>query len=54
MKKHVFEILLVVTIIFILASCKTPRYAYAPSAHNVPVITQKAMVKSVHFIQTIL
>ena len=41
MKKHIFEILLIVTILFILASCKTPRYAYSPSAHNVPVITQK-------------
>ena len=27
--------------IIIFAACQTPRYAYSPSAHNVPVITQK-------------
>ena len=28
-------------ILVILASCNTPRYAYSPSAHNVPVLAKK-------------
>ena len=41
MKKYLFNILLVISILFILASCNTPRYVYSPSAHNVPVLTKK-------------
>ncbi|MCY7290965.1 MAG: hypothetical protein LH615_02175 [Ferruginibacter sp.] len=41
MKKYIFNILLVISILFILASCNTPRYIYSPSAHNVPVLTKK-------------
>lgn len=40
MNKYIFNILLVISILFILASCKTPRYAYSPSATNVPVLTK--------------
>lgn len=32
---------LTVIAIAVLSSCGTPRYAYSPVAHNVPVITQK-------------
>ena len=41
MKKYIFNILLFISILFILASCNTPRYVYSPSAHNVPVLTKK-------------
>ena len=39
MKKK--RILFVLLILVILASCNTPRYAYSPSAHNVPVLAKK-------------
>ena len=30
-----------VAMVLIMVSCNTPRYIYSPSAHNVPVLTQK-------------
>lgn len=39
MKKNLLPGL--IFIIFIAASCTTPRYIYSPSAHNVPVLTKK-------------
>jgi len=39
MKKKLLPLLF--PVIIISASCNTPRYAYSPSAHNVPVLTQK-------------
>ncbi|HNJ93253.1 MAG TPA: hypothetical protein PLS65_00695, partial [Ferruginibacter sp.] len=39
MKKQ--RILFVLLSLVILASCNTPRYAYSPSAHNVPVLAKK-------------
>lgn len=41
MKKNIFDLLLVIIVLFILASCNTPRYIYSPAAHNVPVLTQQ-------------
>src|SRR5690349_17462937 len=32
--------------IIVFASCDTPRYAYSPTAHNVPVFTQKGDTKA--------
>jgi len=32
---------LVAHVFFLLSSCYTPRYVYSPTAHNVPVLTQK-------------
>ena len=28
-------------LLFFFSACKAPRYAYSPSAHNAPVLTQK-------------
>jgi hypothetical protein len=39
--KKVFCIFNFAVSIFYLASCYTPRYVYSPSAHNVPVFTNK-------------
>ncbi|MEP7256607.1 MAG: hypothetical protein ABI666_12580 [Ferruginibacter sp.] len=41
MKKNLFPRFIFVSIVFIMASCNTPRYIYSPSAHNVPVLTKK-------------
>lgn len=38
--RNLLSSLLVLSIV-IFASCSTPRYAYAPAAHNVPVLTAK-------------
>lgn len=38
--KPVFAVISLSSLLFFTA-CETPRYAYSPSAHNVPVITQK-------------
>ncbi|CAN5865875.1 hypothetical protein BH11BAC4_BH11BAC4_21100 [soil metagenome] len=35
------RIVLTVITLLVLASCSTPRFAYSPNAHNVPVFTQK-------------
>jgi len=32
--------------LWLLASCDTPRYAYSPTAHNVPVFTEKGDTKA--------
>jgi len=39
MKKQ--TLLLLSTGLILLASCRSPRYAYSPSAHNVPVLAKK-------------
>ena len=41
MKMNLSPCLFLTFIIFIAASCSTPRYIYSPSAHNVPVLTKK-------------
>jgi hypothetical protein len=41
MKMNLSSCLFLTSIIFIAASCSIPRYIYSPSAHNVPVLTQK-------------
>jgi hypothetical protein len=41
MKKYIFYFLLIVCVLFKLASCNTPRHIYSPVAHNVPVLTKK-------------
>lgn len=41
MKKNFLPCLILMFMIFIAASCTTPRYIYSPSAHNVPVLTKK-------------
>jgi hypothetical protein len=41
MKKNQLPGILFTCIIYIFTSCSTPRYIYSPSAHNVPVLTQK-------------
>ena len=38
MKRQLFPLFI---LIIIAASCSTPRYAYSPSAHNVPVLIKK-------------
>jgi hypothetical protein len=40
-KKNLLPALIFICTTIIAASCKTPRYIYSPSAHNVPVLTQK-------------
>jgi hypothetical protein len=39
--KKLFYIFNFAFLIFNLTACYTPRYVYSPSAHNVPVLTQK-------------
>jgi len=39
--KNLFFPALFIVLIFIAASCDTPRYIYSPAAHNVPVLTKK-------------
>ena len=41
MKKNLLPCLIFISTIIISASCTTPRYIYSPSAHNVPLLTQK-------------
>jgi hypothetical protein len=41
MKKYVFPVLLIISLVILLLSCNTPRHAYSPAAHNVPVLTKK-------------
>jgi len=41
MKKNILDLLLLVIVLLILASCNTPRHIYSPVAQNVPVLTQK-------------
>ncbi len=41
MKKNLLPIVIFISLTIIAASCNTPRYIYSPSAHNVPVLTQK-------------
>lgn len=41
MKIRTVPVLLCAAIVFIAASCTTPRYVYSPAAHNVPVLTKK-------------
>lgn len=41
MKRNLLPCLIFICIIFFAGSCNTPRYIYSPSAHNVPVLTQK-------------
>ena len=41
MRKNLLSGLIFVSIIIFAASCNTPRYIYAPSAHNAPVLTKK-------------
>ncbi len=41
MKDRILSGLIFICIIAIATSCKTPRYAYSPSATNVPVLTKK-------------
>lgn len=41
MKTNLLPALILICITFVAASCNTPRYIYSPTAHNVPVLTQK-------------
>lgn len=41
MKKNLITGLFFISILLIATSCTSPRYAYSPSAHNVPVLTKK-------------
>lgn len=41
MKQYPVPVLLICHLIFLAASCNTPRYIYSPAAHNVPVLTKK-------------
>lgn len=34
-------VLAVISLIIVFASCNTPRYAYSPTAHNVPILTRQ-------------
>ena len=35
------RVLLAIITVISLASCDTPRYAYSPTAHNVPVLVKQ-------------
>lgn len=39
------KFLCVIILVAMLASCETPRYAYSPTAHNVPVFTKQGDTK---------
>lgn len=41
LKINHLSLALLILSLFALASCSTPRYAYSPSAHNVPVLEKK-------------
>lgn len=41
MKTTVSYSFLILIVLVVAVSCSTPRYAYSPSAHNVPVLTKK-------------
>jgi hypothetical protein len=41
MNKYIFHALVIISMIILLVSCDTPRHAYSPAAHNVPVLTKK-------------
>lgn len=52
MKNRILSGLIFICIIVIATSCKTPRYAYSPSATNVPVLTKKGDSKIGAFYST--
>lgn len=41
MKKNLSPYLVLIFMIFVAASCNTPRHIYSPAAQNVPVLTKK-------------
>ncbi|MEO7307095.1 MAG: hypothetical protein ABIR78_11850 [Ferruginibacter sp.] len=52
MKQNLLPCFLLICMVFIAASCNTPRHIYSPSAHNVPVLTQKGDSKLGAFYST--